>query len=176
MTHQVTVNTDLLRHWQESQEVHDRSFHFDIYCLPLKARVAHNALHFSKYVGRLARQGSSPTDGTRKTITDCALIALSAANALRLNLGEMVPPTVPALQEADLLRDLAIPTGSLADAVEKIDHLEDYGNKMAESVQAIVHWVIAAAALNNLNLDAAIRARRGQIRESRTHIGLRAIA
>lgn len=176
MSTAIAINTALFLHWQKDQEVHDHGFHKDISQLAAQERINHMALHFGKYAGRIARYGPDDLDNGQKTVIDAALIALSAANALLMNLQLQAHKTIVSLAKSDILVKLVEPVGRLQDAIEKMDHLDQTGPQMQVAVLDIFHWVIAAADYYQVDLDAAITARRAQIRASRHHIGVRAIA
>ncbi|TGV48456.1 hypothetical protein EN803_41820, partial [Mesorhizobium sp. M2D.F.Ca.ET.160.01.1.1] len=83
----------------------------------------HYALHFSKYVGRLAR-GDLEQKPLDATLVDALLVALSAANALnqRLHTEDFHID----IRDDSTLEDLADAAGRFADACEKMDHLESF--------------------------------------------------
>src|ERR1700733_1519685 len=79
------ISVEVLKGLIRGQVEHDARFHRDIQGLALGPRLQHLALHFAKYVGRLAESGygtghSSPT----ATLVDCLIIGLSACNALEI--------------------------------------------------------------------------------------------
>lgn len=178
MTDILTDNLALLRHWQEDQRKHDAEFHDDIFNLPLKYRLHHMQQHFSKYAGRLAEEGIKPTARSRKTVVDAALIALSSANTLRLNLQLQAAKARLPMLEDEVGRTLTILNGHFADSLEKMDHLEPGGIELDVAILKIVLWVLGAANLYGIDLDYEIRARRSEIRDSNRnfHLNKRAIA
>src|SRR5882757_6800749 len=95
-----------LRQLQQDQHTHDRRNHSDIWSLHKAERLKHYGLHFSKYVGRLARGAAEPKSVTR-TITDTFLINLSAANTLCQDLGPEVFSVQPFGPQVDDLRPFA---------------------------------------------------------------------
>src|SRR5262245_33963922 len=82
-----TISGDDLARLQREQYRHDQRNHSDIACLAKSDRLKHYGLHFAKYVGRLAR-GDIQIHSVDKTITDTALICLSAANTLHQRLDQ----------------------------------------------------------------------------------------
>lgn len=134
---------------QERQQGHDENHHQDIYTLSYPQRMNHYTHHFSKYVGRLCRD--YPNDEQReenleKTIADCAIVALAAANTLDLDINSELEE-MTTLEANDIeswgseinmnseersvdevhqwwSEKLAIATGKMANAMESLDHME----------------------------------------------------
>ncbi|RZK99018.1 MAG: hypothetical protein EOP36_20510 [Rubrivivax sp.] len=157
--------------WQTTQHKHDTTFHDDIATMDLTGRLKHDALHFGKYVGRFYEHGTANSPRIRQTVIDTALMALGAANALRLNLMVVMHANVPALTEENVIGTLAIPMGRLCSAVEKLDHLEPGGPSMNEAVLDIILWVLGAAKLYGIDdLNTAMAQRRAEISASRFYI------
>jgi hypothetical protein len=116
---------------QVAQLKHDEFYHREIARLTMHARLNHMALHFAKYVGQLASAIEADDRRLiRQTVTDAFVIALSSANILNLSLGAAIPDANGcrslgelgrALSRNDpLLRSLAVPTGQIARACEKL--------------------------------------------------------
>lgn len=170
-TQAATPQPSQLLGWQKAQHQHDTTFHDDIATMDLTGRLKHDALHFGKYVGRFFEHGTANSLRIRQTVIDTALMAIGAANALRLNLMLVMHTHVPALTEENVIRELAIPTGRLCSAVEKLDHLEPGGPSMNEAVLDIILWVLGAAKLYGIeDLNAAMQHRRQEIGNSRFYV------
>ncbi|PZP40575.1 MAG: hypothetical protein DI585_00465 [Pseudomonas fluorescens] len=172
----IRVNTELLIYWQKEQNVHDAGYHKDVANRMTFGRLAHDSFHFGKYIGRFCKEGTAPSDTARKTVTDAALIALGAANALNINLADEIGKTIPALTQDSVITVLGAANGDLNNYLDKYEHMEKDLPDVHLAVVAIVRWVLAAAHLYDVNLSKAMEERRGQIRDSRTLLGARAIA
>ena len=154
---------------QREQYVHDQRNHFDIICLPKPDRLKHYGLHFAKYVGRLAR-GDFEIQSVERTVTDTALVCLSAANTLHQRLDKSERTKQVLDLQIDMMRPLADAAGRFADACEKIDHLEDFLPIARRANEDILKWILAVAGERQLDLQAAIRARRGELAERQFYI------
>jgi hypothetical protein len=179
---------------QREQFDHDERFHREIAQLDIKSHLAHLALHFCKYTGRLAeifnRNGFIANENTAlraKTITDSFIISLCLANTLNFNLSEYVAPNVGStatlrevglvlahqlypngvLDDTWLLTVHAVHSAKIAAACEKIDHLEEYSyrNELQVAVLRLCQIALIAAAKNDIDLLAAVRERRKEIRD-----------
>ncbi len=144
---------------QREQFTHDQRNHSDITCLHKNDRMKHYGLHFSKYVGRLAR-GSSETISTERTIIDCALVSLSAANTLHQNLNEIVVLDSGTLRGAEALLVFADAAGRFSDACEKIDHMEEFIEIAKTANFDIFRWTLQQAAACQLSLTTEMTKRR----------------
>lgn len=126
---------------QVAQLKHDEFYHREIARLTVHARLNHMALHFAKYVGQLATAiESNDFPLIRQTITDAFVIALSSSNTLNVSLGAEIPFARDARSVAELgrllldndglgnqlLLSFAVPTGQIARACEKLDHVEGF--------------------------------------------------
>jgi hypothetical protein len=149
---------------QREQYLHDQRNHFDIICLPKPDRLKHYGLHFAKYVGRLAR-GDFEIQSVERTITDTALVCLSAANALHQRLDNCELTRQVLDLQIDMICPLADATGRFADACEKIDHLEDFLSIARRANEDILNWILAVAGERQFDLQASIRARRSELAE-----------
>ena len=152
---------------QAEQFRHDQRNHSDIICLPKPDRLKHYGLHFAKYVGRLARKNELKTP--IRTMTDTALVALSAANTLHQRL---VREEIGAsgTRETDLFLQYADAAGRFADACEKIDHLEDFITIAKDANIDIIRWVIAFSDKNSLSLRPLIVSRREELAERQFYV------
>jgi hypothetical protein len=165
---------------QVAQLKHDEFYHREIARLTVHARLNHMALHFAKYVGQLA--GAVESDDRRlirRTITDAFVIALSSANTLGLSLGAAIPFARDARSLAELGRMLpddsnrpnrlllsfAVPTGRIARACEKLDHVEGFPFRetIIEGVVALCQASIVAAQGYDFDLPSSVRDRFAEI-------------
>ncbi|HWU18649.1 MAG TPA: hypothetical protein VN155_13295 [Devosia sp.] len=153
---------------QRSQQQHDLENHFDILALHKMDRLKHYGLHFSKYVGRLAR-GQSETKTVSQTLVDTMLVSLSAANALNQRLWQVGPESA-GRNDYDLLA-FADAAGRFADACEKVDHLEEFRSIALDANADILRYVAHTAATLGLDLEAAIADRRSQLYSRQAYHG-----
>src|SRR5580704_11293343 len=109
------ISPNDLAELQKEQFRHDQRNHADIACLPKPDRLKHFGLHFAKYVGRLAR-GSSEGIPVDRTITDTALVCLSAANTLHQRLEQCTLSGRQSYLQIDPMLPLADAAGRFADA------------------------------------------------------------
>jgi hypothetical protein len=154
---------------QKEQFRHDQRNHSDILCLSKSDRLKHYGLHFAKYVGRLAR-GSSELKAIEQTITDTALVCLSAANTLHQRLDDSVLAEPRLTVQIDPLRPLADAAGRFADACEKIDHLEEFLPTARVANIDILRWVFSVADEREFDIRSAIAARRKDLAERQFYI------
>lgn len=154
------MNIDLLR-LQCEQHVHDQRNHSDILSLSKNDRLKHYGLHFSKYVGRLAR-GADETKSAERTVVDTFLVSLSAANTLHQNLATLTF-SVDAKPQIDPVYVLADAAGRFADACEKIDHLEEFVSLARKANSDLMLWVLSISSERHIDLETAIRDRRREL-------------
>lgn len=176
---------------QERQDKHDKNHHRDIYSLSFPERMNHYTLHFSKYVGRMAR--SYPDEVTRQetveqTIADCFIVGLAASNVLNMSLDEELENMfgldceglsewVGALNDDEqmtvediqifLFENLAPPTGEIANALESLDHMEAMETRdiiEAETLEIIANLLIVAGSLD-ADLEEIVEHRWSEIEE-----------
>ncbi len=147
---------------QCDQHAHDMRNHFDILALHKNDRLKHYGLHFSKYVGRLARGGAEPKPVDR-TLVDALLVTLSAANTLHLDLRASNLGTDAS--SSGLFRDFADAAGRFADACEKIDHMEEFVPLAKSANIDILALILAMARERKLDITAAVRERRKELSE-----------
>jgi hypothetical protein len=144
---------------QAEQFHHDENYHREIARLSVQDRLRHMTLHFSKYVGRLLEDSAT----NEKTITDIFVIALSSANILGIHLNrEPKTNRAPACStESDYIQRLAIVTGKMAAACEKLDHLEDFPFRavLRESTIEITKYTMDYACAIQLDLRGLVRER-----------------
>jgi hypothetical protein len=152
---------------QRQQHAHDLRNHFDIIALHKNDRLKHYGLHFSKYVGRLAR-ATEESKSIGRTVVDTLLVALSAANTLHLDLRKTNLGVVD--DNADLFRTFADAAGRFADACEKIDHLEEFLPIAKTANIDIFAWVQAMALRSDLYLIASIAGRRKELADRSFYI------
>lgn len=124
---------------QVEQHQHDEKYHREIARLSLHHRLNHMALHFAKYAGKIA--GANDPIELQDVFVDVLVIALSTANVLNLDLGELLQmdnrefsgllelglaaAERNSSNEVSLLNQFTVATGRIAGACEKIDHLEE---------------------------------------------------
>jgi hypothetical protein len=154
---------------QSEQYAHDMRNHFDIVALHKQDRLKHYGLHFSKYVGRLAR-GEEEHKPIERTVTDTLLVALSAANALHQDLRKENFDTCAVDVKVNLFCVFADAAGRFADACEKIDHMEEFVPIARTANRDILSWVMAEAAENELDLKGAVALRRKELSERQFYI------
>lgn len=155
---------------QQEQYRHDQRNHSDITCLSKMDRMQHYGLHFAKYVGRLAR-GPAESKSIGRTITDTALICLSAANTLEQRLDNCIPAGWRShVQSGDLVCTFADAAGRFADACEKMDHLEEFLSIARTANEDIIKWVLSSAEDHEFDLLTSIRARRKELSDKRFYI------
>lgn len=131
---------DELFELQIEQNAHDEKYHREIARLALHHRLNHMALHFAKYTGKIASPESDLM--VCRTFVDTLIIALSTANTLNTTVGDLFDGlegvtlrefsqnvekamTLKHRGRLELTNLMAIPTGRIAAACEKIDHLEE---------------------------------------------------
>ena len=157
--------------WQQDQFAHDKRNHSDIICLHKNDRLKHYGLHFAKYIGRMAR-GSREAISTERTIVDCGLVSLSAANTLCQNLNEVEFLYTAASKDAEALLTFADAAGRFSDACEKIDHMEEFISIARVANTEIFQWVMQQSLVYNLNLADEMEKRRKFLAERQFFIGL----
>ncbi len=167
---------DELRSLQLRQRKHDEEHHRDVFYLPYPERMRHLVLHFAKYTGRLAAMGASSPPGTlATTLVDTFIVALSAAEMLKIDLAAAVlkdnVERATSLAEAGqliggmngleqtavrehLFRQLAQVTGKMAKACESLDHMEafEYRGTLTAGVVDVVRLCMVAASTAQLDL------------------------
>lgn len=172
---------------QSIQREHDSRNHTDIYTLPLFDKMNHYALHFAKYTSRLIpkRSDKEIIRELRRTYTDAFLISLSASNAMNMdldmemrkifsispeNISEYVKEnnrfTPNELREYS--RDvLGISTGSIADTMEKRDHLDDVDSRgiITRSISEITEMILRGSYHIKYDIVSAALERRRKISE-----------
>jgi hypothetical protein len=163
------ISPQQLHQLQRQQYKHDLRNHFDILSLHKTARLIHYGLHFSKYVGRLAR-GATETISVERTIIDTFLVSLSAANTLHQDLSKTTSTIGVTRRNVDALLEFADAAGRFADACEKIDHLEDFLSIARDANRDIIRWVLTTAEDRNLDLESAIKMRRAELASRQFYI------
>jgi hypothetical protein len=155
------LSADDIRRLQREQFRHDQRNHSDIHCLAKADRLKHYGLHFSKYVGRLAR-GESEEKSLARTVVDTALVSLSAANTLHQRL-EAACDVGGFAPQVDPLRLFADAAGRFADACEKIDHLEEFVSLAVHANSDVMRWVLSFSGERGIDLETGIHERRSQL-------------
>lgn len=163
------ISPDEMASLQQTQYAHDMRNHFDILSLHKNERLKHYGLHFSKYVGRLARETDElkPVD---RTIVDAMLISLSAANTLHQDLSKVSFECSAAAKQIDPLRVLADAVGRFADACEKIDHLEEFLSLARTANRDVVAWLLKQADERSLQISEEIQRRRTELAQRHFYI------
>lgn len=161
---------------QRRQMAHDERAHWDIYCLPQLDKLKHMALHFFKYVGRLATAKEDAQ--VSRTLVDALIICLSAANAINLSL----EGTIAACSPTETLNDLAMSLenhvhgsnlgifaaleigrvgGHIAKALESMDHIErgDQRSALEAAIPQLVEVVLACLGVLEVDIVLAIEKR-----------------
>ena len=112
---------------QLDQRMHDDLYHPDISRLDLSRRIAHLTLHLSKYCGDLAvAMPAENSAAVHKALVDCAIISLSAATAVNVELGVQRSSDCDPVSHLGFLMRLVARVGRIAKAAEALDHVEDY--------------------------------------------------
>lgn len=166
-----------LRNLQVRQREHDIRAHQDVYYLPYPNRIKHLTFHVAKYSGRLAQKSISDVEFAR-TLVDAFIIALSAADVLRIDLSEALNNQVKVDQHSNLIdfglahrdknskadglqdwyfRRIASVAGYMAKACESLDHMEPipYREVLSEAVTELCLVTIIAAAIRSIDLVTA---------------------
>lgn len=146
---------------QKRQYQHDVESHQDIHTLSRSDRIKHYGLHFAKYCGRIARKDE--IHSFHKTLADCTLIALSAANALQDNLAEFNFLPSPIKRDEFQVR-LFDAVGRFADGCEKIDHMENFHQLLISGNRNIISALIGVSMTENINLVHLVEDRRKILR------------
>lgn len=122
--------SNLIRRLQYSQRIHDENFHPEIARLDTGRRVVHLVLHLAKYAGdmRLASLTAN-APRYRRALIDCAVITVSAATALHIDLSDHFPHESHFSSKYEFQDDFAIGVGRLAKAAESLDHVEAYPSR-----------------------------------------------
>lgn len=118
------------------------------------ARFKSCALRFSPMVAAAFKGGQDSEEETALTAESFAL-ALSTANVLAIDLGKELSQGRPRDARPFPIR-LADAAGSLADAAEKIDHLEEFAVQAREAVLGVTRAVMDHAAATGVDLSAAV--------------------
>lgn len=169
-----------LRQLLTEQRQHDEQAHRDVYFLDSRSRMSHLVHHFSKYAGRLSGETTSSEVLTR-TIVDAFIVALSAAELLRIDVGAelttdinpepstihelaviLAPASLDQIGVGEwLFRQLASNAGLCAKAMESLDHLErfDYRGQLDLSVKSILIACVVASEGANIDLGSTVRER-----------------
>lgn len=154
------LDASTLMRLQAEQFRHDQRNHSDIICLAKVDRLKHYGLHYAKYVGRLFRLNEAIT--VQRTVTDTALVCLSAANTLHQRIDQHDYKS-QVLDRSELLARFADASGRFADACEKIDHLENFLDQAKTANIDVMDWVVQQAAVLQLDLVSVIGTRRREL-------------
>ena len=173
---------------QIEQFKHDEVYHREIARLTVQHRLNHYALHFAKYVGRLA----VCYDGADRqqlclTVVDSFIISLATANSLNLEIASCLDECQPEMQPdlsdlaavlwrhgnsselsvPEMIRAFALPVGLMAKACEAVDHLEGipFRQTVREALVEIVKTTIAFSHPLEIELPTATRDRLRGVKE-----------
>lgn len=132
--------------------------------MPVLRRLTHFTLHFSKYVGSLAKAYRERDNVLKhRVITDSFIIALAAANAMNVDLERQITSGVAKIDAGGGIRSCeslvmlyAEVVGEMAKACEALDHLEDYPYRsvLERSVVLVTQIIVRLAALEEIDLSA----------------------
>lgn len=147
---------------QQEQYLHDCRNHQEVLCLHKNDRLKHYGLHFSKYVGRIARGALEPKSFER-TLVDVFLVSLSSSNTLQHDLTKAAIRLVDFSRVNDSFAIFADATGRYADACEKIDHLESFMPIISQANIDIVSWALSMTNSLDFDLLSATFARRREL-------------
>lgn len=163
------ISASEIANLQRAQYAHDMRNHFDILSLHKNDRLKHYGLHFAKYVGRLARGADEPKP-VERTLVDAILVSLSTANTLHQDLSKESFVFESISKQVDPLRTLADASGRLADACEKIDHMEEFLPIARRANRDIMTWLMQAASETKLPLVTEVERRRKELAERHFYI------
>lgn len=121
---------------QLEQYEHDAKYHQDITGMLPPLRMTHITLHICKYLGSFIKASREQNaELLKKGIIDTAIIVLSGANCLQVNLTDRLKENAAvihpklALEWENLFYDYAEIAGSMAKACEAIDHAENFPSR-----------------------------------------------
>ncbi|KZX93920.1 hypothetical protein A3718_08355 [Erythrobacter sp. HI0019] len=168
------LGLDDLSRLQWAQFEHDEKFHREIARLTVQDRLKHMALHFAKYSGGLAEGPSE--DELCRLVTDVFVIGLSSANILNLKLADRHNELSSAANvdgDGDFATKIAIASGRLAAACEKMDHLEafPFREKITEEVLALLGAAISFADGRGWDLPSMVAKRLQPVKEKNIFYG-----
>jgi len=180
---------DELLQLQREQFDHDEYYHREIARLDMKTRLTHLTLHFAKYVGYLGKLSDDLTANSpslQRVLVDSLIIAISMANTLNMRIVDKIDTKScsnasldelsrqlarsTALGNGSLLRNLLVAmsqsTGRMAKACEGLDHIEsvDFREELKIAVIEVTKTTLAAAALIDLDIVFAIKARLAEVK------------
>ena len=178
---------EILAALQLEQFQHDEKYHREISRLAIQDRLKHMALHFAKYAGYFI-EALGDDVRIKRVVTDTAIIALSTANILNLDLrehladietlrssksllvlgGRLGEASSGLYNDPEMLLFRTSPVaGRMAGACEKLDHLEDfpYRKVIAESVVEMLELMMTYAARRDWRLEELVRERLSGVKE-----------
>jgi hypothetical protein len=181
---QIPLLIGSLQQLQSGQLRHDSLAHQDIFNLVLPSRLTHFTLHFAKYQAGLYSSISNGAKATRRRlITDSMIIALAAANGMKVdlktNVGRSISThdnhwtrcsTTPSF--SDLVGYYIETVGRMAKACEALDHLENFPARevLERSVVELTLTIIVMSQVDNFDLCASIEKRWSEIENGLTFI------
>ncbi|MEZ5947035.1 MAG: hypothetical protein R3C04_09350 [Hyphomonas sp.] len=148
MKSQMTAS-ELLFAIQKQQLHHDENYHREIARLPMPHRLQHMALHISKYFARLVA-GELDDQARLRLWTDAFIISVSTCNILNRKLEDIWGVNSSSMSASELagwidrafsaddlpsgrIRRFAECTEQMANACEKMDHIEEFSYRSAIS-------------------------------------------
>jgi hypothetical protein len=171
------------------QRRHDEHAHRDVYYLSSVHRMTHLTQHVSKYAARLLperRNTGRDLHSVERTVVDTTLIALSAAELLRIDLMVLYPPELAIVDLSELgryraallgaeagaphwfLHRLIAIAGDMSKALESLDHLEAYPYRetLNRCAVQLLETCLVTAAMRDLDLMRLIHLRWQELEQS----------
>jgi len=166
---------DRLFELQVGQHRHDEAYHREIARLSIHQRLNHMALHFAKYVGKVAT--ATTVRDSVPVFVDMLIIALSVANILNVRLWDLLATnnqeypgllsfgrSLAGTHASDIatiervVLAAAKPVGRMAAACEKIDHLESvaFRTEIAASISGLAAIALAVIAAHGIEPAQAV--------------------
>lgn len=143
---------------QMAQHAYDVTRGADVWNRPKLDRARHYGLRLSAIVGRMA--AAADDESNLRMMGEAYAVALSSANMLGIDLARETANDVPRNDTVPVFLRLADEAGCYADAVEKIDHLEDFFTRMRNANAGIVRALVEAATKMGADLGRLAQAAR----------------
>jgi hypothetical protein len=147
----------------------------DILNLSPADKMKHMGLHVAKYVGyALEALEDNEADRLERSLTDCFIVCLAAANAINFDLGQQLVESLgydhqdlirvgmdlgKRMQRKDtdgmwIVREMTRYSGRLAKACESVDHMESFPFReaMGDNLVALLKVILAEAAGRRIDL------------------------
>lgn len=154
---------------QLRQRRHDDEYHPEIARLPVADRINHVILHFAKYARKLTLQ----PDNVQQYVIDALIMSLSASNVMKHRLASCVGtadftahPVTQGDAHASLVKSLVLGCGLMAEAREKLDHVEAYPfrDSLVEGINEVAFATCAYAKTRQWNLSNLVEERLSAVR------------